>query len=145
MDEKRKKDEEEREKNKIKIQKEKEEQENRKKRKYSSDSNSDSDDENKYQRNNYINKEKYEGNKVDYIKVCQKCKWICFLCRTNFTNQNGKIVTQTSVRAHVKCINKEMCPLCRGKLGNRYTNYVCAKCRSKINYFRCFNCNQNYE
>ena len=95
MDEKRKKDEEEREKNKIKIQKEKEEQENRKKRKYSSDSNSDSDDENKYQRNNYINKEKYEGNKVDYIKVCQKCKWICFLCRTNFTNQNGKIVTQT--------------------------------------------------
>ena len=145
VDEKRKKDEEEREKNKIKIQKEKEEQENRKKRKYSSDSNSDSDDENKYQRNNYINKEKYEGNKVDYIKVCQKCKWICFLCRTNFTNQNGKIVTQTSVRAHVKCINKEMCPLCRGKLGNRYTNYVCAKCRSKINYFRCFNCNQNYE
>ena len=148
VDGKIKKDHEENEKLRIRIQKEKEEEENKKKRrKYSSDSNSnsDSDDENKYQRNNYINKEKDDGNKVDYIKVCQKCKWICFLCRRNFSNENSKIVTQTRVRAHVKCINKEMCPLCRGKLGNRWTNYVCAKCRSKIDYFRCFNCNQFYK
>ena len=143
VDEKEKRDEEEWEKSKIRIQKEKEEEENKKKRKYSSDSNSnsDSDNENRYQRN----KEKDEENKVDYIKVCQKCKWICLLCRTNFTNENGKIVTQTRARAHVKCTNKEMCPLCRNKLGNSWTNYICIKCRSKLSSFKCFNCNKLYK
>ena len=94
-----------------KIEEEKEKE--RKERKYSNDSDSDSDDEKKYQINNFMNKEK------DYIKVCQNCKWICFLCRRNSKNENGKVITQVYSRAHLKCLNstrnKDICPLCRDK------------------------------
>ena len=127
---------------KIEEELEKERERERKERKYSNDSDSESDNEKKYQRNNFMNKEK------DYIKVCQNCNWVCFLCRRNFKNENYKIITQVYARVHLKCLNstsnKVICPLCRDKLRNNYTNYICAKCKSKISSFRCYLCNKYF-
>ena len=92
------------------------EEKERKERKYSNDSDSDSDDEKKYQRNNFMNKEKDYGISHQNIKICQNCKWVCFLCCRNFKNENGKVITQVYARAHLNCLNfmpnKDICPLC---------------------------------
>ena len=91
-----------------------------------------------------MNKEKDYGNSHQNIKVCQNCKRICILCRRNSKNENGKVITQVYSRAHLKCLNstrnKDICPLCRDKSLNYYTNYICAKCKSKISSFRCYLC-----